>query len=299
MNGNVRFSFMLLFTALTSGAKATDESVVTLEYRPPIIRVGKPLTLICKVNNIKFIDKQNIRQWHKGTDLIVQNGKIFDKNKYKEIIKKKRFLLRITKVTEADLNTNFKCNYNFKEGNLSLKISPLNFEYPPSNDTKALITQTDESVRIYLHFEKIYPYPQCTGFVHNSNFSCIFKKRDKQDAGKFYTVDLICHSNSLIKCNETDNIKVVCLLIFQYQIQTDRNQTCKPKDNLNINHDNYSRMELALSLVMIGAVMFMIFLVAVRWRNKKIKQVSKNAVYTYVDYDRRQTRLHCKGSVLE
>lgn len=106
----------------------TDESVVTLEYRPPIIRVGEPLTLICKVKNTNFIDKQHIRQWHKGTDLIVKNGRIFDKNKYKEIIKKKRFLLRITKVTEADLNTNFRCNYNFQEGNLSLKISPLNFE---------------------------------------------------------------------------------------------------------------------------------------------------------------------------
>lgn len=280
MNGNLCLSFVLLFPALTSGAKLTDESVVTLEYSPPIIRVGEPITLICKVNNINFIDKQYIRQWLKGTELIVLNGKIFDENKYEEIIERKRFLLRITKVTEADLNTKYRCNYNFLEGYLSLKMSPLYFEYPPSNETKALITKTDELVRIYLHFEKIYPYPQCAVFVHNSNFSCIFKERDgKQHAEKFYEVNLFCQSNSTIKCNETVNIKVVCLLIIPYQIQTVTNQTCKPKDNLNVNHEHYSRKELVLIKVVIGAVIFMIFLAYAFLKTYKMIQMSKKVDY--------------------
>lgn len=103
--------------------------LVSLIFRPEVIRLGETLSLICTVAGVNAINGGLIRQWTKGPELICYNGHPINPDKYNEILKNgNQFELQIYNVSESDLRCKYQCRYSFDTHTKGIQISKHNFE---------------------------------------------------------------------------------------------------------------------------------------------------------------------------
>ncbi|CAG2204099.1 unnamed protein product [Mytilus edulis] len=185
------------------------------------MRIGEPVTLTCTVHGVKTIDQNLTRQWSKGTESIVYNGHLDKPSEYREILTThNQFGLLIKNLTESDLTSNYQCRYNFDT--LSKQINAENFEYPSTIETTHLVYNTSSSGKIYihLHFDKVFPEPNCTLNLENKYYQCRNSSIVKHSI--YYEVFLKCEVNN---CDTKPEIR--CRLIKEYLIPWTTFQACK------------------------------------------------------------------------
>lgn len=103
--------------------------VVTLNFRPEIVRINQNISITCTVHGIDNINVKLTRQWSKGPDLICYNGHPIDSAKYTETLQSgNQFILHISNVTELDVNCKYQCRYGFESNAKSIKSTKEHFE---------------------------------------------------------------------------------------------------------------------------------------------------------------------------
>ena len=99
-----------------------------LELGQPLIEIGKPLTLKCRMGH--KININLTRQWTGGQQnrLLCFNGVTIDPVKYKEEFHlPDTFTLRINETTETDLDCAYSCRLGFESDEKILTVTEQNF----------------------------------------------------------------------------------------------------------------------------------------------------------------------------
>ncbi|XP_052079785.1 uncharacterized protein LOC127717945 [Mytilus californianus] len=275
---NIQWGLLLLNMIETLNAN------VFWTFEPEVIRIGETLSLVCTVADVDIIDQGLIRQWTKGPELICYNGHPIDPIKYSEIVTNdNQFKLQINNVTESDLQCNYQCRYSFETQTKKIEISRHNFEYPPANETKAIIKSnvSDGSMTVDLHLKKVYPMPICNVTVGDSQMSLDIVKHHTN--GIYYEVYMIKRLANSIKCNR--DFEVSCQLIKNYSLAVEHINPCKPEA---FTDDSETGNELLVSLltvfiVLIVVIGFLIF--KKRLKRRDSDQEEKNEKDTNNDVE--------------
>lgn len=249
---------------------------VTWEFEPDIIRLGGTMTLICTIDNLMTINKGLIRQWSKGSELICFNGHPIDSKKYIEIVTDgNQFKLQINNLTESDLNDKYKCRYSFETQTKDVNLSEINFEYPPTNETKAMIhtNALNRTLVIHLHLEKVFPMPNCTAIIEDKHLSFEVMESIRYDF--FYDIQLEHRSAHILKCNQ--NVEVSCMLQLPYSIQSQRTESCQITDE----SITIKTVILIISIISGLYIVFSLVIITVIERKRK-KRSDRQEEYTSV-----------------
>ena len=123
------------------------------------------IILTCKTRQV-LTDRGvcRVRQWYGGhkDNILLYNGVSADPTKYEDRtnISSTEFSLVIKNYTESDLNINYTFSCDFKSYTKCLGLNDKDFIVPPLRvDTH--IQQSNETLSIYLHVERVYPRPEC------------------------------------------------------------------------------------------------------------------------------------------
>ncbi|XP_076088505.1 uncharacterized protein LOC143058915 isoform X2 [Mytilus galloprovincialis] len=156
--------------------KYKDDSVLSLTLVTNVIVFGESLILTCTVNGTSTIDREVTRQWSLGNDdqLLSYNGRIKNLEKYEETVSSNNeFSLKIFNLTEEDVEEFYLCRYGFDTATKFIEITEDNYIYPPTptSTTVGYFFETQmETINISVHFQKVFPVPNCSTNVDAATF---------------------------------------------------------------------------------------------------------------------------------
>lgn len=242
-----------------------SSNMVTTNYNPQIIELGKNLNFTCIFNDIKFFNFTNIpANWSINNKIVFSNN-----SRFNEMFIKNKLIFQIKNVTENDLNNTYICNYNNSYGYISIFINQQTFIKKPKNNTYS-IKYNPKS--IVINFNMIYPKPQCYLKIDdyiNSFVENFFKKINKFN----YKTTLYLYLNSKKYCGT--NFMILCTLIDkQFELNVKKGPECKFEIDIVL----FIIFSL-ICCIIITIILLIIYLCKRHYINKKNKKNKKFRYY--------------------
>lgn len=227
------------------------------EEATPLVVFGENATLKC-------IDLGSVcthtRKWigGKGYNLLALDNTSTNPFKYEINSDRKdySFNLIIQKFNDDDVNCDYTCACGFQQYTKRLELTELNFVYPPNMNITDSSYQTDETLKLRITINKVFPLPQCS-IIHSLKNNHVMEENLTLTTYKlkdlpFFKIDI---NQDIIKKQCADNVTLTCVVGCQnYTLQNWEVDVCK-----DIGRDNEVGIILGVFLSLLLMIVFCVF----------------------------------------
>lgn len=243
-----------------------------LMSRPVIF--GKPISLMCTIDDTPHNCSQFLRQWLGGptyrslcTEAICSNSL-----KY-EVLNQLpcSYTLKVHNFSESDVNCDYTCLYGVFNNRKTLILNEDDYRYIPSSEEKHInITSIMNNRSILATIDKIFPQPNCFTTITNKDSNTTESMHTKSTHnGLFYRTEIF-GNYFVLPCN---TLFTYCLLVEStIPISIDTEQ-CTDKSN--------SLPWMTPLLTTLSCVVVLAFIVLVTWKTiarRKKKRANDKAI---------------------
>ncbi|CAC5420523.1 unnamed protein product [Mytilus coruscus] len=245
--------------------------LLSLKLVTDFIIFGGYIILTCAVNGISTVDRDVTRQWSMGNEdqLLSYNGRINNHRKYEEtIIPGNEFSLKISNVTEKDVNVTYRCRYGFDAVNIFIELNEYNYVNPPTPESTTItyfLEKEMDTINISVYFKRVFPLPNCSVNIDATNFDITDLREHEVDMD----VNLSLSLQRRVACSRSLNIS--CHVARkQYDVGY-----LKLKDECSFKDKFDAMIILLITLITIGILILILVLVITKRRVSDVRKYQK------------------------